>query len=84
MADFEKTFTVRIPLPEFPHLSISLPPELPTITLPDLPDILAFLGDIADRIIEKIQRLIELIPDVAITLRIIVGNTTVFNETIEI
>jgi len=78
--------SVTIPIPTF-SLGAWIP-AIPTIKLPDLPNVLKWLGDHIQELINLILKLIDMIPEASVRLKIYIktaaAKTKIFDETVGI
>ena len=79
--------SVTVPLPPLP--TVGLPKiALPVITLPQIPDLLGWLGAHLQALMALIKKLIDMIPEASVRLRIYIQSsavkTKIFDETVAI
>lgn len=81
------TISLTVPLPSVSS-PVKWPPKIPNIKLPQLPNILAWLGKHLQDLIALIQKLINMIPEASVRLRLYIktaaAKTKVFDEVVTV
>jgi len=84
---FLMVITLQTPIPDLSGLSdfsITFPPGIPLVTLPVLPPALLRLAQQLEGLVATVNKLIELIPDATVQLKIKAGDTVIFDQKLTI
>lgn len=78
---FTITVVIQIPSPAFvpPSFKVSFPPTLPKIKLPTLPPALAYLAATIEEIVVIVNKLVAMIPEATVNLKVKLGDATVID-----
>lgn len=80
----QMTLSVCVPVPSVPAVVLPSTLAIPSVNLPDVPQALSRVTDLAEDILGLATSLVDLIPEYAVALELKVGGVTLLDETITV
>jgi hypothetical protein len=80
----QMTLAICVPVPDVPAITLPSTLAIPSINLPEVPNALSKVTDIAEDILALATSLVDLIPEYQVTIELKVGGLGIIDETISV